>query len=81
MQRALRGAEKRRRTALSDAALAAWIGAHADKDGLREFLDDIDSGPRPAIPPEAYGHALESMAQKMAVITLDDYRARVRGGA
>lgn len=76
---ALRGADRRRRMALADAAQAAWIGAHADRDGLMSCLRGLDEGPRKEIAPEAWGKALESMKQTMAVISMDDYRARLRG--
>lgn len=75
----MRGAERRRAGARIDAAIAAWIGAHCDGDGLREFVEGQAEGPRKPLPPEAQAHALESMRNKMAVITMDEYRARLKG--
>ncbi len=65
--------------ALIDAATAAWVGSHTDLDGFQDFVRGLDSGPKQPLPPEAQARALDSMQQKMAVITMDDYRARLRG--
>ncbi|MBN8294946.1 hypothetical protein JI664_23445 [Rhodobacter sp. NTK016B] len=81
IQRALRGAEKRRLRALSDATTAAWIGAHANHDDLRDFLSALESGPKAPLPPEAQSRALESMKQKLGTISMEEYRARLRGQA
>lgn len=79
MQRALRGAHRRRLAALHDATLAAWVGAHTDKDGLRDFLDGLDDSPKKPLPPQAQARALESLRQKLPSITMEEYRARLRG--
>lgn len=81
IQRALRGAARRQRRAMADAALCAWVGAHYNGEALRDFIASLDDSPKPQLSPEAMGRALESMAQKMAVISMDDYRARLRGQA
>ncbi|MBN8291028.1 hypothetical protein JI664_03530 [Rhodobacter sp. NTK016B] len=81
LQRVFKGAARRRSAALYDATLAAWIGENLDHEGLRDFLAGLDDRPKPPLPPEAQRHALESMARSMAVISMDDYRARLRGEA
>ena len=79
VQRALRGAALRRKRARADAAEAAWLGAHADQTGLQRFFDSLDAKPRTPIPPEQAGRALENMKQSLGVITMEQYRARLRG--
>jgi len=80
VQRALRGAHRRRLAALHDATLSAWVGAHTDKDGLRDFLGGLEDSPKKPLPPEAQARALESMRQKLPTITMDEYRARLKRG-
>jgi hypothetical protein len=79
VQRALRGAALRRKRARADAAEAAFVGHHADQRGLQSFFDALEARPKTPIPPEQAGRALQNMAQSLGVITMDDYRARLRG--
>lgn len=81
VQRALRGAALRRKRARADAAEAAWIGTHADQRGLQAFFDGLEAPRKTPIPPEQAGRALENMAQSLGVITMEQYRARLRGQA
>lgn len=81
VQRALRGASRRRREALADAVTSGWIAAHGGKEDVQAFLASLDDRPRAPLSPEAMGRALRNMAQKMAVISMEDYRARLRGQA
>lgn len=79
VQLALRGVARRRVHDLTEATLAAWVGAHTNHDGLRDFLAGLDDRPRRALPIEAQARALENMAQGVAVLSLEECRARMRG--
>lgn len=79
MQRGLKAARLRRRRALQDAGQAAWIGAHGNADTLRNWLDGLDDGPRRRADPQTLGRALQNMAANLPMISMDEYRRRVKG--
>jgi len=80
VERVLRATALSARRRLADSARAAWIGTRADAQGLDRMIGAILNGPAAPQTPEQQALAMQNLNANLGVITMDEYRARLKRG-